>query len=810
MGAARSIFSHWRARHGLLGAVASFGLHGYVYSNQATSYDSPVSTQRPRPRDHDLIAQGRHSLAQKALQSSSEDRREGPNLITSKVPLDPNSPIFEHGDESAWASFSNGINVFRETLTDVDWEGVGTKISDFIIPAWARLLPEQIRKLQFELSMEPGTLAHDIWEEAADVDINPEVIWDASVRVSDRLCDDELRFQRKRRQRLVPALASYLSINENEIDPDDVPTIAMCGSGGGLRALVAGTGSYLSAQQDGLFDCVTYTAGVSGSCWLQTLYHTSMGKQNFHQVAHHLKNRIGVHIAFPPPAFKLLSSAPTHKHLLSGFIEKLKGDPGSDFGLVDVYGILLAARLLVPKGELGVSDRDLKLSNQRVHLDEGAHPMPIYTAVRHEIPVEEAKAEVKATSGEQATKEEVKEEARKEAWFQWFEFTPYEVFCEELSAGIPTWALGRPFKNGRNQILDNGLALPEIRLPLLLGIWGSAFCATLSHYYKEIKPALVGLTGFSGLDSLLEGRNEDLVKIHPIDPATIPNFVYGMEDQLPSSCPASIFKTEHIQLMDAGMSNNLPIYPLLRPGRNVDIVIAFDASADIKKENWLSVVDDYAHQRNIKSWPRGAGWPQPPTPSHSAEVALAASEAQKSTTQEAASKIAEARESQRQAPSNANSEAIKHGTPADLGYCTVWIGSNSEPTPHPPTRLTPSTSPPENSTTTTTTNPTHPLHAPTAGLTVIYFPLLPNPSKLPGVSPDSSDYMSTWNFIYTPDEIEQVMGLARANFNEGSHLTRDCVRAVYERRRRGRLEREARGREVRLQRWVRQGGDHFA
>jgi cytosolic phospholipase A2 len=806
MCATRTIFSQCRFRYGTLGAAASFGLHGYFYQSQRTSFDGP--TQAQLPRDHGLIAQGRRTLAQQAFKHPSSDKIDG-GLISEKEGPGIYTAGFENDDESAWASFSRDVDSFRLSLTDMDWGSVGDTITNFIMPAWARQLPDQVRKLQFELSMEPGTLAHDIWQEAADVDINPEVMWDASVRVSNDLCDDELRFQSKRRERLVPALATYLNIDEKDINPEDVPIIALCGSGGGLRALVAGTGSYLAAQQDGLFDCVTYTAGVSGSCWLQTLYHTSMGKQNFHNVSRHLKHRIGVHVAFPPAAFKLLSSAPTHKHLLSGFIEKLKGDPGADFGLVDIYGLLVAARLLVPKGELGVSDRDLKLSNQRLHLDEGAHPMPIYTAVRHEIPIDQV--DVEDAADDVSKKQEIKEKAKREAWFQWFEFTPYEVFCEEFSAGIPTWALGRPFKSGRNQTLESGLGLPEIRIPLLLGIWGSAFCATLSHYYKEIKPALIGVAGFGGLDNLLAQRNEDLVKIHPIDPATIPNFVYGMEDQLPSSCPGSIFKTDHIQLMDAGMSNNLPIYPLLRPGRNVDILVAFDASADIKKENWLSVVDGYARQRGIKGWPIGAGWPK--ASSRPAQTAQALDEAQPTTAQEAASKVAEARESQRQT-SSATSEAVTQGTPTDpsspdLGYCTVWVGSTSE-------RITSTEPPPSKRLDCTNADASsfpessfHLLSSPTAGLTLIYFPLLPNESKVPGVDPDTSEYMSTWNSIYTPEEIEKVMQLARANFEEGREQTRRVVRAVYERRRKGRVEREVMARERAVRRRVMEGGDHF-
>ena len=68
--------------------------------------------------------------------------------------------------------------------------------------------------------------------------------------------------------------------------------LVQCGSGGGLRALVAGAASYLSAQE--IIDCATYTAGVSGSCWLQTLYNSSIGNCRFDRVITHLKRRLRV------------------------------------------------------------------------------------------------------------------------------------------------------------------------------------------------------------------------------------------------------------------------------------------------------------------------------------------------------------------------------------------------------------------------------------------------------------------------------------------------------------------------------------
>ncbi|KAF2265894.1 phospholipase-like protein A2 [Lojkania enalia] len=692
----------------------------------------------------------------------------------------------EEHPKSAWQVI---MGKFADASTSVS--SVGDSIVDYVIPDWARLAPGFVKKLQDELSMAPGSLAEEIWREANDPEINPEIIWDAGVRISNDICDDEKRFFDRRRAFTKRALARYLDIPEETIHKEDVPVIAMCGSGGGLRALVASTSSYLSTKEEGLFDCVTYTAGVSGSCWLQALYYSSITGRSHARLIRHLKNRLGVHIAFPPAAFSLLSSAPTNKYLLSGLVEKAKGLPEAEFGIVDVYGLLLAARLLVPKGELSVDEYDFKISNQRRYTDDGSHPLPIYTAVRHEIPLAE-QADIKDPVAAEA-------KARKEAWFQWFEFTPYEFWCEELEAGIPTWAIGRKFHNGRTVWRDNGLALPEVRTPLLMGVWGSAFCATLSHYYKEIRPAVKNLTGFGGIDAMIAERDDDLIKVHPIDPAAFPNYALGMRDLLPSTVPEGIFQQENLQLMDAGMSNNLPIYPLLRPGRNVDILIAFDASADVRTDNWLKVADGYAKQRGIKGWPVGVGWP--PEDSSLQDIQKDLDKAQADAEQEAHEKMTEAKKEDEVRKDKSKKK--------DLGYCNIWVGSTEERKSE--------DEPPESK----LVEEDWELMAPDAGITVIYYPLLPNP-KVEGVDPKTSDFMSTWNFVYTPEQIDSVVELARTNFQQGAERTKRTVRAVYERKKKQREEREEQERE-RRRRWkLRMGwnggrrvggadhGDHFS
>lgn len=730
---------------------------------------------------------------------------------TADTLLETESEVLPEGKNSAsWASFSSALAAASaaipsipdtipstiSSIPSIPWTAMGDSITDYILPEWLKELSAQVAKLQSQLGSSPGSLAEEIWQEAHDIDINPEIEYTARVRMGKDLCMEEREFKRRRKIHTTRALAKYLDIPGDEIHPQDVPTIAICSSGGGLRAMIAGCGSYLSAKEAGLFDCATYMAGVSGSCWLQTLYYSSISNQKHQKIINHLIHRLGTHIASPPEALKLLTSAPTNKFLLSGFVEKLKGDSNADFGIVDIYGLLLATRLLVPRGELEVDDRNLKISNQRAYIANGENPLPIYTAVRHEIPIEE----------HELTSDAAQEKAKQEDWFQWFEFTPYELFCEELEAGIPSWGIGRRYHNGSSIPGETGLHFPEYRIPTLIGIWGSAFCATLAHYYDEIRPIVKGITGLGGLDGLITGRNEDLTKMHLIDPASIPNYVLGLDEYLPSTCPKSIFSAEHLQLADAGMSNNLPLYPLLRADREVDILIAFDSSKDVKTENWLSVADGYAKQRGIKGWPIGAGWPKEGT--SKAEIVQDLDVADAKTQEAVQSTIAAASitNSDNSPPPELLDDKLKQisettDDQTDLTYCNVWVGStmerSAEKEPPPSKRLFPDSSDWELS------------HTTDAGLTLIYFPLLPNEDKAPGVDPRISPYLSTWNFIYSPEEVRKVVALAQANFEEGEEQTKRVVRAVYERKKKKRLEREERELLRRWSRHLRDGGDHF-
>ena len=758
-----------------LGSSATIGFSVWQAKHRPLHADSGVGTP-DRPHEA-FIARAQDRIIDSAGLRARRARESDPVAKRDEGSDGGSGEGSDEGWGPSWEGARDWVTACSDSVTGIDFTTIREKITDLILPGWMKAIPMYIDKLRNELSGAPWSLSWEIWEDAHDPEKHPEILWDARVRISRDLCEEEQRFRRDRRERTAKALAKYLDVAESEVHPDDVPVIALCGSGGGLRALVSGASAALCAQQSGLFDCVTYTSGVSGSCWLQTLFHSSIGQQDFDKVIAHLKERIGVHIAQPAAALKLLSQAPTNKYLLSGIIEKLRGVPDADFGVVDVYGLLLGARLLVPKGELNVSESDLKVSHQQSYIQGGRAPMPIYTAIRHEIP-----EEVPDYDG---PTHRAWNNVRNYDWFQWFEWTPYEFFCEELECGIPTWAVGRRWNHGRTVWRDNGLALPELRVPLMMGVWGSAFCATLSHYYKEIQP-LLQAAGLGALDELLTDKGDDMSRVHPIDPSVIPNFAVGLQGRLPDRCPPSTYTQQHFQLMDAGMSNNLSIYPLLRPGREVDVIIAFDASADIRTENWPKVVDGYVRQRGIKGWPMGTGWPS-----------------QTNGPEETKDQLHDA-----QSANAVRSDRVMEGGTAllpppqpDLGHCNIWVGSAAErEADASSTRLH------------ATDTAWHDLHSPDAGLTLIYLPFIAN-ARVPGVDPATAEFMGTFNFVYTPEQIEQVVALARANYEEGAEQTRRVIRGVWERKRaiRERLEEQRRQwyTQEKLREAGRVMGDHF-
>uniref|UniRef100_H2ZRZ5 PLA2c domain-containing protein n=2 Tax=Latimeria chalumnae TaxID=7897 RepID=H2ZRZ5_LATCH len=65
-----------------------------------------------------------------------------------------------------------------------------------------------------------------------------------------------------------------------------VPTVAILGSGGGLRAMVALLGTLKELEKQNLLETATYISGVSGSTWcMSPLYEHKDWSKNIKEVA---------------------------------------------------------------------------------------------------------------------------------------------------------------------------------------------------------------------------------------------------------------------------------------------------------------------------------------------------------------------------------------------------------------------------------------------------------------------------------------------------------------------------------------------
>lgn len=81
--------------------------------------------------------------------------------------------------------------------------------------------------------MGPGSLYSEITEAPPDYDLNPELEWDAEVRLGEDLPLPERAFLSERRRVVKRAFAQLLGLNESDIDERDLPVVAIAGSGGG-------------------------------------------------------------------------------------------------------------------------------------------------------------------------------------------------------------------------------------------------------------------------------------------------------------------------------------------------------------------------------------------------------------------------------------------------------------------------------------------------------------------------------------------------------------------------------------------------
>ena len=248
-----------------------------------------------------------------------------------------------------------------------------------------------------------------------------------TIRIGDALQPEEIAYQRARRPKVKAALEEWLGMR---LSDEEMPVIALCSSGGGLRSALGTAGSFWGAGK--LEQATFYVSAFSGGTWFLGPYIASgLTASEFAQ-------------QFPD---KIKSS------LLLGFdpvelakMVLVRYAFHQPISLVNIFGLLLSRQILtgLPHGPYKTF-----LYDQAELIKNGDTIFPIYVAVLTKLP------------------------------YQWIEFTPFEV--AGVGAHIPVWAFGAPFQNGSLVYYT-----PPFNLGYILAIAGSAFCSSLNRYHEKI------------------------------------------------------------------------------------------------------------------------------------------------------------------------------------------------------------------------------------------------------------------------------------------------------------------------------------
>uniref|UniRef100_A0A8D1DRX2 Phospholipase A2 n=2 Tax=Sus scrofa TaxID=9823 RepID=A0A8D1DRX2_PIG len=423
-----------------------------------------------------------------------------------------------------------------------------------------RALPSgQVVRLVFPTSQEP----------MMRVELeNKEGPRELAVRLGCKPCAEEQAFLSRRKQVVAKALKQALQL-DGDLQEDEIPVIAVMATGGGTRAMTSLYGQLAGLKELGLLDCISYITGASGATWaLANLYEDpEWSQKDLAGPIESLKTQV--------TKSKLGVLAPSQ---LWRYRQELA--ERARLGYPTCFTDLWA---LVSEALLHDQPHDHKLSDQREALSHGQNPLPIYCALN------------------------TKEKGLTTFEFgEWCEFSPYEIGFPKYGAFIPSELFGSQFFMGRLT-----KQLPESRICFLEGIWSNLYTANLqdSLYWSSepsqfwdrwaqdqisLDKAQVPLLKVEEPPTVAGRIAEfftDLLTWRPLAQTTH-NFLRGLSFhkdyyQHPhfsawkatklDGFPNQLTPAEpHLCLLDVGYLINTSCPPLLRPTRDVDLILSLD------------------------------------------------------------------------------------------------------------------------------------------------------------------------------------------------------------------------------------------
>lgn len=378
-------------------------------------------------------------------------------------------------------------------------------------------------------------------------------------------------------------------LNDNANNVSALPNLAISFSGGGYRALQNGAGAMAAFDSrtenstspghiGGLLQSATYVSGLSGGGWLTG----SIFVNNFTTVTALRDDTAGTVWNFADSILAGPEQEGIQIFNTAEYFQKLedavagKRDAGFETTVTDYWGRALSFQLVnATEGGPAYTWSSIALMED---FQNGNMPMPILVAD------ERAPGETLIPRNTTV-----------------FEFNPFEMGSwDPTTFGfVDMQYLGSNFSGGR--LPDNASCVVGFdNVGFIMGTSSSLFNAVVTAGSANLPQALQDVLArtLSGLGA----KDEDI--------ADYPNPFFQYNEATNPSANSST-----LTLVDGGLDfQNIPLHPVIQPGRNVDVIFAVDSSADttFNYPNGTALVTTYERSQSDVTISNGTAFPSIP------------------------------------------------------------------------------------------------------------------------------------------------------------------------------------------------------
>lgn len=414
------------------------------------------------------------------------------------------------------------------------------------------------------------------------------------VRQANGLSENESEWLTKRHKVTDQALKDFLtyniSLSDFNVDNffnnlDRSINIGLAFSGGGYRAMLAGAGQMAALDNrttggfthglGGLLQATTYMAGLSGGNWLTG----TIAYNNFTSVQDILDNQNQSlwnleKAIYNPGGINIFKSVSTFNQIAHEIEDKQKA--GFNASITDIWARSLA-RQFFSNSDYGAALTVSTLRDADV-FKNGEMPLPISIA-----------------DGRYPHTRIISDNSTV------FEINPFELgsWDPTLNAFTDIKYLGSNVTNGKS---NNGTCIAGFdNASFMMGTSSSLF----NQFLLQLNSTGISGTLYNVAQNILSKIDDEENDIADYTPNPFYGISHGTSKSLSSS--------KHLYLVDGGEDlQNVPLSPVIQPKRNVDVVFAFDNSADTDYSwpNGTSMVATY--ERQFAKSINGSGFPYVP------------------------------------------------------------------------------------------------------------------------------------------------------------------------------------------------------